>query len=211
MSMSNVEQPATRIDDVRFGRQWQKIKAGQRVRDEMPGWRALGTAVALTPAGRMDGVLVRSIKLKSYRVVGESASVDLDTGHTDLFLQTRRRGHHGGPGRAQGPLSVDGRAYTRRFAVSLAPSVVEQLVERGDGVMSLGLRRLAAVVARRVKERPDSIPADLAARVKHDSDEARQPARVYIDSDSYDALRTLGSGNLSRGIRFAAWLSTHRR
>ena len=197
--------PATHIVDVRFGREWKLSPIAPRVMQDMPGFRALGTATAETGAGARSGILVRHIQKKSYRLVTDDAAIDLQHAHTHPFLKERRGGHHGGPGRAQGPLSADGRAYTKRVCVTIPAAVVDAVVDYGQGAMSLGVRKLAAAIAKR--QQGNAVPEypTLAKRWEKSplGDSPRTQPRVYLDPESAHTLRQLGQGNLSRGIRLA--------
>lgn len=198
------------LESIRFGRDWKRSPAGERVLRDMPEHRALGVVQAKTSAGGLAGVLVRHIRQKSYQLVSVDAVLDLEAARTEAFLKKIRSGHHGGAGRAQGTLSVDGKAYTQRCTVTLPSSAIEAASGKGEGVLSLGLRRIAGNLARRQRERPESIPADLADRIAREGKVALVTARVYLDRPSLDVFAALGGGNLSRGIRYGVWLATHR-
>lgn len=198
------------LQSAEFGRRWQKTPAGQRVMREITDSRAVGLAHGKTPTGTVDGVLVRHMREKTYRLVGVDFILPLDTEATETFLCNLRRGHQGGSGRTQGPRSADGKLYTLRSNVTLPMPVIEDVSRRGDGVLSLGLRKLAAQVRRRILERNEQV-RDLRTITDRVNDSTGMDGpvslvRVYLDHESIDTLRTLGGGNLSRGIRFAAWM-----
>lgn len=197
--------PSTSLTDVHFGREWLQSPLAPQVVQDMPGFRALGTATATSPAGALTGLLLRHIQNKSYRLVTLDATIDLDHAHTEAFLKQRRVGHHGGPGRAQGPLSSDGRAYTQRVCVTIPVAVVDAIVDYGHGALSLGVRRLAAAIAKRLHDKGLPEYTLLTQRWENSplGDSPSAEPRVYLDPASAHTLRQLGQGNLSRGIRLA--------
>lgn len=196
---------------VLFGRGWRRARGGARVAREIRGYRVIGVAAGELSGARIDGVLVRHARQKSYRLVTDDAIHDLDAAAAEAFLKRVRHGHHGGAGRAQGPFARDSDAYTTCMSVTLTNDAIETGVKRGDGVLSLGIRELARLVAQRERKHPGSIPpaGELAQRSGEDK-AVFVKVRVYLDRESSDRLAALGGGNLSRGIRFAAWLATHR-
>lgn len=199
-----------RLTDVRFGRGWRSTAAGARVVREMSGFRAIGVARCETEAGEIEGVLLRHRQRKAYRLVAGDAVIELSTEDTERFLKRVRGGHHGGPGRTQGPFARDSTAYTSCRTVTITESAIDAGIKYGDGILSLGIRALARAAALRERRTEGGFPGcdELQARIGP-MEEGITKVRVYLDHETGDYLRQLGGGNLSRGIRFAAWLASH--
>lgn len=198
---------------VRFGRQWKKTPAGMRVIREVTDSRAVGLVEAKTPNGPVVGVLVRHIRKALFRLVGEDFDLPLQKKATEDFLTKHRQGHHGGAGRTQGTMSKDGKLYTVRSSVLISVAAVDVLSKAGDGEISLGLRRIATQIRKRLKDRGGVQDLrKISSQVIDSTGQEPSPilVRVYLDTDSSDTLRTLGGGNLSRGIRYAVWMQDRR-
>ena len=202
------------LKDVSLDRNWRTSPFAKQVIDTLTGYRAVGLVEGTCPEGSVAGVLIRHARHKHYRLAGHFGLVGLPTEPTEHFLQTVRSGHHGGPGRCQGGFAADGSSYTKRCNVSITTEIVELAAGKGDGAFSLGLRRLAAQVSRRMTERFGRIDdlSVLVERVDTRTGTDGTPVRIaaYLDADSMTLFRALGGGMLSRGVRYAAWVDGHR-
>ena len=112
----------------------------------------------------------------------------------EAFLQQRRRGHHGGLGRAQGRKSADGCSYTKATCMLLTLEEMEVLVGLGDGDLSLGVRRLSE------RERLESGIPEREKWQTRGEVSARHRVKVYLDAQSRERL-TRGGCRLIDGVR----------
>jgi hypothetical protein len=211
-----------RLTGVQFGASWRDsslvVELGDALREAMPGCRVVGLVRFLDahnsqPSNEQDGLLLRHIRSRTYRLctkplhadaAGSILTIDQPShvSATDDFLQKIRQGHHGGPGRCQGSMTLDGFCYTRGVDVSIPADTIRWATRFGGGTLSIGLRKLASVVQEHV-ELGTVAQADLLALrpPRHELHPVR--CKPYLDHLSVLRFRAFGVGNLSAGIHAA--------
>lgn len=117
----------------------------------------------------------------------------------ESFLQQRRRGYHGGLGRAQGRKSADGCSYPKATCMLLSQDEVVALVDIGGGDLSLGVRRLSEREVRTDEEAAEASPGTKADGDR-ESRAQRLRVKVYLDAASRARL-TAGGASLVEGVR----------